>query len=279
MITTISVCYTPQQYLDETSTFLLRNELVNNLALGIPNALPDKDKEHPDCVFINACENNEIKASSVKTIAKALVAASEAKPEHIRALVDYYRFNKIDLRGVVGESQYAEQFAKFFGGAVGQTRTLIAHELKTVNTLRLAEGRLEVAAEHDTELLCQWTRLFEEDAHTFPKQTDEQILKSVKARISGGNIFKWIVKDEIVSIAAIVRKTKNYGIVGLVYTPQKLRGRGYATSTVQKLSEHILQSGFTYCGLFTDKSNPTSNYIYKTIGYTPVSEFSDIEFG
>ena len=97
-------------------------------------------------------------------------------------------------------------------------------------------------------------------------------------RIGLGTIFKWIDNNEIVSIAAIVRKTKNAGIVGLVYTPGKFRGRGYATSCVQKISELILSNGYSYCGLFTDKSNPTSNYIYKKIGYLPTIEFSDIEY-
>ena len=79
-------------------------------------------------------------------------------------------------------------------------------------------------------------------------------------------------------MAAMIRKTKRFGIVSLVYTPDKLRGNGYATSCVQKLSEHLLQSGFKSCGLFTDKANPTSNSIYKKIGYVPITEFSDIDY-
>jgi uncharacterized protein len=82
----------------------------------------------------------------------------------------------------------------------------------------------------------------------------------------------------MVAVAAINRKTKNAGIIGLVYTPIEYRRKGYATSHVRKLSEYILQKGFTYCGLFTDKANPTSNHIYKKIGYEPITEFVDIGY-
>src|SRR6185312_6720786 len=107
----------------------------------------------------------------------------------------------------------------------------------------------------------------------------EQMQKSTKTRIESGNFFKWVVDGEIVSMAALIRKTKNIGIVGFVYTPNHLRGKGYATTCVWKLSEHILDSGFKYCGLFTDAANPTSNKIYRNIGYLPVTEFNEIKLG
>ncbi|OZU86959.1 GNAT family N-acetyltransferase, partial [Virgibacillus indicus] len=43
--------------------------------------------------------------------------------------------------------------------------------------------------------------------------------------------------------------------------------KGYATSTVAHLSQKILDEGFQFCSLYTDSTNPTSNSIYKKIGY------------
>lgn len=135
-----------------------------------------------------------------------------------------------------------------------------------------------MAESNDIDLIAKWTNRFQEDADVFSKKTEDQILAGTKKMIASGDLFKWMHNKEIVSIAAIVRKTRNYGIIGLVYTPDGLRGRGYATGIVHQLSERILHSGFNYCGLFTDKANPTSNSIYKKIGYFPGAEFSDIEF-
>ena len=278
-MTSITSYKTPQQFLNDTETVLEKTELENNLILGLSNGFTDKNKEYPGCVFINAMdENGQIQGTSIKTISKAIVSGITKNVGAIKALADYYQSNNIDLTGVVGENFYSTEFARHYGTRQIRTRGMIVHELKTVYQLPLVNGRLEIAGTGDIELITQWTLNFEEDVKTFPKQSAEQALKSTQLRIALGNIFKWVDKEEIVSIAAIVRKTKTIGFVGLVYTPAEFRGKGYATSSVQKLSEHILQNGFTCCGLFTDKSNPTSNHIYKKIGYKPLTEFADIEF-
>jgi hypothetical protein len=277
-MTTVTSYKTPQEFLDNTEKILEQRELENNLILGLCNGFADKSKVYDGCVFINTFADNQIQASSIKTISKAIVSGTTKDIRHIKSLADYYIDNGIQLIGAVGESFYSCEFSNFYGKRQVGERTMIVHKLISVNSLPLAPGNLVTATLNDIDLLTDWTINFEQDAQTFPKQSREQILKSIQTRVSLGNIFKWIDNDEIVSIAAIVRKTKNAGIVGLVYTPDKLRGRGYATSCVQKLSELILSSGYRYCGLFTDKSNPTSNHIYKKIGYLPTIEFTDIEY-
>ena len=66
--------------------------------------------------------------------------------------------------------------------------------------------------------------------------------------------------------------------IGWVYTLSHLRGRGCASSVVGALSRRILESGKEFCFLFTDLSNPTSNSIYRRIGYEPICEFNDYRF-
>ena len=57
-----------------------------------------------------------------------------------------------------------------------------------------------------------------------------------------------------------------------------LRGRGYASNAVADLSARLLDEGKQHCSLFTDKANPTSNRIYRAVGYVPICEFLDIRF-
>jgi predicted GNAT family acetyltransferase len=66
--------------------------------------------------------------------------------------------------------------------------------------------------------------------------------------------------------------------VGYVYTPPELRGRGYATSCVAELSRNILQNGKEFCMLYTDLANPTSNSIYRKIGYEEVYDSVEYTF-
>ncbi|MBX2926711.1 MAG: GNAT family N-acetyltransferase [Saprospiraceae bacterium] len=275
---TVQAYPTPQQFLDATESTLEQRELENNLQLGICNGFADKTQPQKGCIFINALEDGQILATAMNTAAKAIVSGTIKDPRYMSALSDYYRANEIDLTGAVGERFYAAAFSDAYGKPVVGEVNMIVHQLTTVNQLPPASGRMEVAEDADIELLTNWTIRFEEEVHVSPILPRATVLKSVQTRVNAGNFFKWVDKGEIVSIAAIVRKTKNIGIVGLVYTPDEWRGKGYATSCVQKLSERILQSGFAHCGLFTDKANPTSNHIYREIGYVPVTEFADLAY-
>ena len=269
---------TPQKFLDATERLLEQKEIENNLILGVCNGFADKTKEYQDCVFMNCIDDEQIQVTSIKTIPKAIIAGTTRNVQHIKALADYYLDHEIDLTGIIGESFYASSFSEFYGKNIADEATLIIHKLTTVNKLPLKSGMLVTATDEDTDLITEWTMKFEEDAQTFPQKPRGQILLSTRNMIASGNIFKWIDQGEIVCMAGIVRKTKNVGIVGLVYTPDRWRAQGYATSCVQKLTEYILQNGFKYCSLFTDASNPTPNNIYKKIGYIPIAEFKDIKF-
>lgn len=279
MVPHITAYKTPQEFLNKTSAFLEQKELENNLIIGLCNGFPDKTKVHEGCVFINASDQHQIQASSIKTISKAIVSGATKRPEPMKALADYYLSEGITLSGVVGERFCAEAFSAFYGRPQSREVTMLVHQLASVNQLPLPAGKMELANAADTELLTAWSVEFQEDADTFPRQSKAAIFKNTEARIQAGHFFKWVVRGEVVSMAAIVRKTRNIGIVGLVYTPKTLRGKGYATGIVSTISAHILQKGYQYCGLFTDVANPTSNSIYRKIGYVPVTEFKDIEYG
>lgn len=277
-MTTITAYRTPQAFLDATERLLEQRELENNLILGLCNGFADRTRVYDTCVFINAVEDSEIRASSIRTVSKAVVSGTTQDLRHIKALADHYSDNGIDLTGVVGESRYSKAFAAFYGKPQVGERTMIAHRLASVNDLPSATGDLKVADRNDINLLTEWTQRFEEDTGTFPRRSDAQIRSSTEKMVGAGTVFKWVDNGETVSIAAIVRRKRRFGIVGLVYTPDRWRGKGYASGAVKRLSRHILQSGSEYCGLFTDRANPTSNNIYRRIGYVPTTEFTDIEF-
>lgn len=277
-MSTVKAYQTPQQYLDDTQEMLEQREVENNLILGICNNLADKMKVYEGYVFINSFEGDEIRATSIRTISNAVISGTTKDVGHVKNLAEYHLENNIDLPGAVGETFYSTEFSKHYGKKQTNEMTLIVHKLVSVNDLPLANGKLELATDEDAELIAEWTINFERDAKAFPVKSKERALEEARTKIASGSMFKWIDKGEIVSIAAIVRRTRNLGIVGLVYTPDESRNKGYATSCVQKLSEYILKKGFKYCGLFTDKANPASNHIYSKIGYFPVTEFTAIGY-
>jgi hypothetical protein len=44
------------------------------------------------------------------------------------------------------------------------------------------------------------------------------------------------------------------------------------------LSARLLASGKRFCCLYTDVANPTSNAVYKRVGYAPIRDDVDIDF-
>jgi predicted GNAT family acetyltransferase len=79
-------------------------------------------------------------------------------------------------------------------------------------------------------------------------------------------------------MAATTRPTENGIAISFVYTPPGLRRKGYATSCVAMLSKELLHTGYKFCTLYTDLSNPTSNSIYRKIGFEEVCDSVEYTF-
>ena len=79
-------------------------------------------------------------------------------------------------------------------------------------------------------------------------------------------------------MAAKNRESRNAATISLVYTPKELRGQGYASRIVAKLTQKLLDEGKSKCNLFTDLKNPTSNSIYQKVGYRFLGESMHFDF-
>ena len=66
--------------------------------------------------------------------------------------------------------------------------------------------------------------------------------------------------------------------VSMVYTPAEMRGHGYASACVAAVRERALASGRSFCRLYTDLTNPTSNAISQRIGNRLIGESTMIAF-
>ena len=101
--------------------------------------------------------------------------------------------------------------------------------------------------------------------------------KTVADRVAEGRLFLWCDPDPV-SMAGWAGRTPNGVRINFVYTPPVNRGRGYATAAVSALTQRLLHAGRRFCFLFTDLANPTSNRIYRSIGYEHLCDFMHIDF-
>jgi hypothetical protein len=210
---------------------------------------------------LQLCTPTGYAAHSIETLAHGLMA------------------NKWDVPAVVAEEHLAESFAHVWATyqkcRYHEGQHLRIHELKQVQPIASAHGEFGQAEPEDIETAVAWARAFHHDC--FGTNAPERSIHLTEQRVRNGEVFFW--RDPLpVSMAARNRPTPNGESVGLVYTPPEHRGKGYATSVVAALSQRLLDEGKRFCGLYTDLANPTSNSIYRKIGYVPVADVIDIHF-
>jgi len=177
------------------------------------------------------------------------------------------------IPGVMGEKELGDLFAylwcKKYSKKITYTMEQRLFRLDKVNNVPISPGKMRLATMADKELVVKWSHAFSLDVERGGSWNTPE--PDVTPRIGYGFVFLW--EDEVpVSMAMMAAPTDKGMSINHVYTPPELRGKGYATSCVAELSRHILRSGKEFCTLHTDLANPTSNSIYKKIGYTEVED-------
>ncbi|WP_171016946.1 GNAT family N-acetyltransferase [Pseudalkalibacillus caeni] len=271
----------PGAFLDKVQRFLEEKEALNNLPLGIIESLVKKEKSGEDFgnPFLAAIEqNSEVIFVVVRTPPHNAVVYGD--PSAIFYLVQSLRQENILLPGVLGPKETAESFASRWCELTGQTRKISMdqriYKLTNIIEGKKPNGNLREATQEDFDLIAKWIYQFAEEATE--GLTEEECKERAKRAIDEKSIYVWVSEGKVVSMANKARPTRNGATVNLVYTPEALRNKGYASACVTGLSQHLFDQGYKFCTLYTDLTNPTSNSIYMKIGYRPVGDSIVYEF-
>ena len=184
-----------------------------------------------------------------------------------------------NIPGVTGETDvlklFIEKWVRITGCSFRTNRNLRVYKLTEVCKYNKPDGIFRCAVMGDIEIIIKYISEFSAEIN---EPADNERNKEIAEKgIFNKEIFVWD-NNEIVSMARKHRPTKHGMAVSYVYTPVEYRFKGYATEVVAELSQNILDSGKSFCTLFTDLSNPTSNSIYRKIGYNPVCDHISYEF-
>ena len=143
------------------------------------------------------------------------------------------------------------------------------------------EGAFRLAGPADRALVVERFVAFGEEIHDVSGvQGEDQLARAVDARLASdvAGVGLWEVDGEVVSLAGFGGPTPNGIRIGPVHTPAAFRGRGFGTAVTAAASRLQLDRGRRFCFLYTDLANPTSNAIYRRLGYAPVCDSREVAF-
>lgn len=200
------------------------------------------------------------------------VSVTPMPDDAVEAIVDAAFDAGVVFPGVTGDAATASRFA---GAWTERTRSAASpesgqriYEVDEVCPPTGVPGALRVAGPGDRDLLIDWLGWFAED-------TGEPVdpLTTVDRRLPLGELYVWTDDrhEQPVSMAAPTPAVAGVARVQAVYTPRHRRGRGYASACVAAVSASARAAG-DRCILYTDLANPTSNAIYRALGYRAAAE-------
>ena len=276
---------TATAFLQIAQPYLAQDEATNNLMFGLTLDLRNDPLRFGSPPYFATVEDERglVVAGLMTPPFNLQIFSPVSSPtEGLRAILDDLQANRWPLPGVLARTNLAREMAGLWaartGGTVETQMNQRVYALEKVSPLPAIDGDLRPAGETDIDLVTAWTINFGRDALGEDEVDRAKVREQTTHRIETGNIFLWELDRAPVSMAAKSRPTLHGACVNLVYTPPDLRRRGYATACVAALSQHLLDSGYQFCCLFTDLANPTSNAIYQQIGYRPVGDVDVYRF-
>lgn len=135
-------------------------------------------------------------------------------------------------------------------------------------------GRADVTAAADAPLVRAWIELFARETGTVMGAS-----RTLDARVGAGAFTLWRdATDAPVALAGYSREIDGVRRVGPVYTAEPHRRRGYGAAVTAAACRRALDGGTSQLLLYADIDNPTSNTLYRRLGFAPVEDRVTLRF-
>ncbi|MEV0355378.1 GNAT family N-acetyltransferase [Nocardia sp. NPDC050697] len=173
-------------------------------------------------------------------------------------------------------SDLLTELARLSGRGTVETRVRTRlFELGTLVPPVGVPGALRAVRPAEAELAAAWLAAFTAESYGPDDRPDPPALDDVRYRIAKGRLWFWEHDGQPVHLTGTNPAVAGVARVGPVYTPPEQRGRGWASAAVAEASRLLAAPGARVC-LFTDLASPTSNAIYRRIGYRPVTDMAEL---
>ncbi|MET9447048.1 GNAT family N-acetyltransferase [Streptomyces cinerochromogenes] len=230
-------------------------------------------------VFGRLESGGEVRAVCYRLATRRLTL-TPLSPEQADALAVRLAGLGLRLSGVTADQDTAAAFAEAWqrhtGAAAEHTWRGRLYRLGTLTPPEpRPEGRSRLLDARDQEHLLRWVNEFVAEVGEAPLDTASW----AGSRFADKHFTFWETPDGTpVSLAGSTSMVGGMVRVDPVYTPVRLRGRGYAGAVTVAVTRAALTAGATDVVLFTNPANPTSNALYQRVGYVPLADFAGYAF-
>ena len=208
---------------------LCQQEAKNCLPIGIIDTLVRHPENYKTFYFWVAKKGDDVVGLAWHTPPHPLGVTSLPK-ETFPLLMDKVKRENLGITSIVGPSPEVDDFVESWntekGCSVDSVMKQRIYELVHVET-EPGPGKMILATDEHADLVEKWSERFiidcglRDDART----AREHALKSIREQKSR---YLWLVEDKPVSMAGASGRTPLGIRVNWVYTPDELRGHGYA---------------------------------------------------
>jgi uncharacterized protein len=271
-----------EEFLRRAGDLLLAAEAENNLIIGICDQIK-RGLYGRDPYFAVLRDGVEISGAALRTPPNKLLLSHRFPRAGLTPLAADVAEEYEHITGVLADSAVSQEFARTWTDLTGQAHRIGIRmrifRADSVSPPADVPGRFRRASPQDRALLKVWIAAFlkeglgqESNAEDVERSLDNAL------KFEAGGLFVW-EHMQPVSMAGYEGPTPNGVRVNAVYTPPDRRRRGYASACVAQLTQTLFDGGRSFCFLFTDLANATSNRIYQRIGYRPVCDVDEYLFG
>lgn len=264
-----------EKFINLVEPILLDREAEHNIILSLLFRIKSGAIPAETCFTSTVVENDQVLLVFLQTPPNNLIIGTSKFTNKAAIQFAVARMYELGMRfpSVIGSKPTVSLFVLNWQSIYRRIPRLAMdqgiYDLKKTNQIMLSKGSMRLAKSSEAYLIGRWMDAFSRVTPENP--TLEQCLERAREYIDAGKIYVWELYGEPVSMVMKNRETRNGVVVSWVYTPKVKRGNGFATSLVHQFSEMLLKE-YNFCFLYTDLNFPTSNKIYKEIGYKLVCE-------
>jgi uncharacterized protein len=267
------------EFLAAAGAFLNLSEAENSIvSISAARMVSGPTGDDSDAYFASVEHEGAVVAAALHSSSGSVMLTGASAPA-LRLLAADMAGRSRAPKSMVGPLAACETFAREWIARTGQRHALRFHlrhyELHRRPSLPRAPGHMRVPRQDEHDLLLAWQLAFIEEV-SLPDDP-ARVQRVLARRLEQGTVRVWD-DDGVVSLAGYGDGGTDVARVAPVFTPPEHRRRNYASALVGELSRELFEQGKRAMFLTTDVANPTSNSIYRKIGYLPAADHYHFDF-